>query len=43
MTLASQTTKIVYEPDGQTYTYAVPFPVFDVGDIECAGSGIADG
>jgi len=35
MTLSSQQTKIVYEPDGTAAVFAVPFPVYDAADIEC--------
>jgi len=35
MTLSSQQTKVVYEPDGVSTVFAVPFPVFDAADVEC--------
>lgn len=34
MTLSSQITKVVYEPDGLATVFPVPFPVFDAGDVE---------
>jgi hypothetical protein len=35
MTLSSKVTKVVYEADGATASWPVPFPVFDAGDVEC--------
>ena len=35
MTITMRTTKVVYLPDGTQRQFSVPFPVFDVGDVEC--------